>query len=167
MLRVLFAVSVLFILQGCKKEPEKQLCRYPASISAYQVFFWGYEPADVDTIVVRRYTHDGSFSTLIGMDSIVSPAARKSGDTVFQNSGRGRFLTCGNKADYEVVLPALSRTYRIWDISYGPDTADVIIEATDCKNGRTFGPARPHGALIDGPHTIEHWQYGPDIYLKQ
>lgn len=131
----------------------------------YQVWFAGCTAADVDTLIFRRYVSDGSFSTLIDSATTFFPEARQSGDTVFSTAGNSRFLSCDNTADYEIVVPALSKTFRIWDINYGADTAAIEYEATDCKD-RSFGPARAYGAQVSGEHTLVSWQFGQDIYLR-
>lgn len=165
-MKLVSSLLLVTVFCACNKESATKRCisGTPGRLQ-YGVLFRGFAPADVDTLVTRRYVSDGSFSTLLNADTVFFPDAAEVGGTVYPSAQSGSFLNCNNEADYEIVVPAVAKTYRVWDVAYGPDTAAVEYEATDCKP-RTFSPVRPRNAQISGEHEVEPKQYSTDIYFK-
>lgn len=79
--------------------------------------FIAFAPAEVDTIVIKRYAKDNRFAAVIDTSLITNPdyVMQQRGDTITFPIRTGDF-TLNPNFDYVIQLPAASRSFQISEI---------------------------------------------------
>jgi hypothetical protein len=116
---VIMAICAIFCLSRCKT--------YKCGYSYVLMTYVGYQKSELDTIILRRYTQNDNFQTLLYSDSVTNSANNGglgagiytiSGDTTFV-SINDNFPNGGIYAgyDWKIYLPRLGRTIIITNIN--------------------------------------------------
>lgn len=123
MQKTLFLCCLTMML-GCKKD---DLVKRDNETTTYTVDYHctdlpmtiglhtaNYTDEEMDTVIVRRYEGDGSFSQLIDTNLvIVAPDTGQYPKGYFAAVQDDVF---GDSSDYEIVIPGAGQAYRIWNI---------------------------------------------------
>jgi hypothetical protein len=134
------------VAASCKEKEEN--CRAVANKAPCYVAFKGFNPAVLHTVIQYRYRKGSSFSQRLSTDTIYYPNVIMAGDTAF-SSGRTHMGTLFYDADYELVIPAASKVFRITDIAYAADSVVQWTESGGCSQRSAF-TAQPLTLTIDG-----------------
>lgn len=140
------------VLFSCKEKDVD--CSAIANRVPCYVAFKGFNAADVRMVVQYRYAKGSSFSERLSIDTFRYPNVALSGDTAFSSAARSHMGTLFYDADYEMVLPAVSRTFRITELTY---PADTILRWTGDKNGcgqRSSFAIQPLLLKVDGTERL-------------
>src|SRR5215217_3762623 len=131
-MRQILSVIALFsiILFSCKGKDVD--CSAIANRVPCYVAFKGFNAADLRMVIQYRYEKGSSFSERLSIDTFRYSNVMFSGDTAFSSSAKGHMGTLFYDADYEIVVPSVSKTFRISELTY---TADTVIRWTGDKNG--------------------------------
>src|ERR1700744_6279508 len=110
-------ISVATILTGCK-----EYCKVDCTAEA-PILFAGYSNSELDSIVFNAYIANDSFNNLIytKVFHIDSLTGLTTGDTIYLSSAFDANEDMGIHADYEIIIPADNKTYRITNIQYTGD----------------------------------------------
>ena len=141
---------LILCISACKKEKD---CVINAHKAPCYVAFYGFKTTDVDTIMLLRYEQGSGFTKLIATDLLSFPNPWKAPDsTTFSSSSRSHMGALSANADYEVQIPALSRAYRITNITYQSDTVVHYTTKQDCGS---FGvnTVYPQTVFVDNNYT--------------
>jgi hypothetical protein len=109
------AVAAVFILQGCNKNKED--CPFLAP----QVVFVGFQEAERDTMVIRKYEANNMFNVLI--DTIMISKADIIATALGQDSiglSTNRYTDLNTKFfayNWEIYLPGANNTTRISEVT--------------------------------------------------
>ena len=146
-----FSLLLLLFTGSCIKKEED--CTINAHKAPCYIAFFGFTPADVDTIVRLRYEQGSGFTRLLATDTLIvaSPWSAPDGD-IFGSSSRTHMGTLDANADYEVTIPAMSRTFRISNLTYQSDTVYHYTTKDGCGS---FGvnTAYPKSAIVGTRYT--------------
>lgn len=120
---MLLSLLTLALLGGCKKEEEypsdkNKTCPTKCTVVSMPVTFSAsYLPEDIDTVVVKKFYPDGSFS------QVEEEKVYTLSDTIYYFESSSNHLGPGfeqlrldGQHDYEIAIPATAQTFRIWDV---------------------------------------------------
>lgn len=165
-----FVLLSLLIIFSCKKEKTESNdpgpCIFQCGSRPIDVFLHKsfYTPEEMDTVIIREYEGDGSFTSLI-KETIDTGYS----DTIRSNTSFSPFVTgnhledvliYGDSSDYEIVIPGAGQTYRIWDVA--PTPASEERPADWCISGGGGHPPPCSYPVKD--FEISGGKYSRDIY---
>lgn len=118
---ILFSIFSLCLLAGCKKEeqttPTARICPTKCGTYTFTPGFNGFSGEELDSVTVRHYEADGTFTTLL------SESHYTLADTLPFTQLSGNTPTIGYKGlsfatdqDHEVIVHATGQVFRVWDI---------------------------------------------------
>lgn len=145
------ALSSLVLFSCNKKDAD---CSAVANRVPCYIAFKGFSAADVRMVVQYRYAKGSSFSERLSVDTFRYPNVALSGDTAFSSAARGHMGTLFYDADYEIAVPAVSRTFRITELTY---PADTVRRWTGDKNGcgqQEAFSVQPLSLKVDGTERL-------------
>jgi len=108
--RLLLLLGITFCICSCGK------C--PCVDSDLNLGFIGFDPSEVDTIIIRKYFKNNTFTTLIDtafFDNKGSFNIKKSNDTISFPVRIGNFSISKNY-DWILFLPSINRIFKISNI---------------------------------------------------
>ncbi|HEY8688508.1 MAG TPA: hypothetical protein VIM07_04675 [Chitinophagaceae bacterium] len=108
--KLLLLLIILSCISACGKCPCVDSNIDPA--------FIGFNPSEVDTIIIRKYSKNNNFNTLIDtafFDNKTSFQIQKSNDTISFPYRPGNFSIDKNY-DWVLFLPSINRTFKISNI---------------------------------------------------
>lgn len=118
--KTLLLFSLLAMLSGCKKNDDQTGKTYttdypctdiPMSIGLSTT---SYTSEEMDTVIVKKYKGDNSFSQLI--DTTLVVIAPDTGQYSNMHWAALESSVYGDSDDHEIVIPGAGQTYRIWNI---------------------------------------------------
>jgi hypothetical protein len=91
--------------------------------------FIGFEPSDLDTLIVMNYKGGTNLTGLLHSDTLIytSSGFKRYGDTLFlkQNGNDFHyFLELEDSVDYKVIIPSVNHTFTITGTSKGKSGLD-------------------------------------------
>ena len=111
----LFLVALLFSI-GCKK---KYTCSYNYKYTSPGLSLVGFSTAEINQMVVRKYTANSNFAQLLSSDTIKVPDPVFMGDTAYaKGSGYADdgFVTPEVGYDYKIESPSTQQIFTITNI---------------------------------------------------
>jgi hypothetical protein len=111
MLRLLSFISLFAFFASC----DHCICAPSPGLRLAMVSF---DSTDIDTMILRKFEKRSNFSRLVDtlQCDITKVVFRAQNDT-FQMAAYSGALLLRSEFDYQIVLPALSRTFRITDMN--------------------------------------------------
>lgn len=152
----LIPVLALSIFSSCKK------CPCGAAEGLLPAFI-GYSESQTDTLILRRYANTGTFSQLMDTLLINEPLLnfKRSNDTLSPTYNSISIpMIEGN--DYEIVVPAINKTYRISGIA---ETKNTMTCNSIFSMDKTYCVNPMDEYIINGEKT-KAIPYGRFIYLR-
>lgn len=125
--------------------------------------FIGYTEAQTDTLILRRYANSGNFNQLMDTLLINEPLLnfKRSNDTLAPTYNSISIpMIEGN--DYEIVVPAINKTYRISGIV---ETKNTMTCNSIFSMDKTYCVNPMDEYIINGEKT-KAIPYGRFIYLR-
>ena len=121
----------LFIAIALSSCCVKKECDQVTSVSLY---FYGFAPAEVDTIYITGYKPGSNFAQVTSMTRIDSASGTMNEDSTYNYRTRPYGLY--DDQDWELTIPAVNKSYRIENYSYTPLTCgcphDKVNNLTGC-----------------------------------
>jgi hypothetical protein len=111
MKKILYSLLIAAILVSCKEKDVD--CSAAAYKNPCNIAFKEFQKAEVGSVVIKRYSRNTHFAQLESSDTGSFPDAKLYGDTAYANTKRASFSALSDQFDYELVLPATGRTYRV------------------------------------------------------
>ena len=108
--RLLSLLGIIFSISSCVKCPCIDYYIGPN--------FIGFNPSEVDTVIIRKYSKNNNFNTLIDtafFDNKTSFQIQKSNDTISFPYSPGNFSIDKNY-DWILFLPSINRIFKISNI---------------------------------------------------
>ena len=108
--RLLSLLIMISCISSCGKCPCVDSDIYPG--------FIGFDPSDVDTVIISKYSKNNNFTTLIDtvfFDDKSSFEIQKTKDTISFPYRPGNF-SINKNYDWVLFLPSINRTFKISDI---------------------------------------------------
>ena len=127
-------------------------CNHECKRAASNIALVSYLPAETDTIIVRKFEKNSSFTTMIDtfyIDRLTSTYQNKN-DTleVFYSFGTDDGLL--SKYDYEIYLPGINRLYQLTDIT---EAFESMNQGLSCRKVECLNSIRSYkvnGQLMNG-----------------
>lgn len=144
----------LFYWQSCKKKEQYDCTQAVVRISPY-VAFVGYTKGELDTIVIRAYSPDGTFANLTSSTEY-TPVSNYTPqhDTIYYQWWAFP-LTSGS--DYELEIKKTLRVYRISQIIYkGSTMRHYVADNASCY-------VRSLGNAFSSPDSVTLDNQGIDL----
>jgi len=127
-MKYFLAVLISFILLSATS------CRRSCTLSAVNIYFNGFDSAQLATIVVSQYHKGSNFSKPNNVVVYVnnSNGLKTGSDTAFMMSTYGVYFPIDPGYDYIVTLPATAGSYTVTSISIGHE------KTGDMDNSHTY-----------------------------
>jgi hypothetical protein len=143
------ALSMLFLFSCNKKDTD---CSAIANKAPCYVAFKGFNTSDLNIVVQYRYAQGSSFGTRLSTDTFRYPGAVEINSIIYATAGKMHMGNIFYDADYELVIPAVSRTFRITDLTY---TTDTVVKWTSDHGCGSFGTFVVHPETINVDNTTK------------
>ena len=148
--KIAFGMSMLLLsLWGCKKE---YTCGFSYYYNPAYVTFKGFSAGELKTVIVGRYTGDGSFSNLIATDTIDASAALFEGDTAYSADNYG-FFTVASGVDFKIQVPLTGKEFKITEVRRF-ESGSSWVQDEHCPMGAGQARIRSFGFKLDGTEYI-------------
>lgn len=135
----------LLALSGCNKE---YTCGFSYYYNPAYVAFKGFTANELETVIVGRYTGDGTFSNLIATDTIDASTALFESDTAYGADNFG-FFTVAAGVDFKILVPQTGKEFRITDVRKFEDGYHWV-QDDRCGSGSQPARIRSYGFKVDG-----------------
>jgi hypothetical protein len=132
-MRRISILGLLALLGACDKD--QQCSQVAHDLPAY-IAFVGISDADLDTIIVKEFHPQDSFTVPAKLDTIVPATFFHVADTTYQSAGLQAFVTIAPGLDYEIELPSSNKVFRLSELTYPGDS--IISWREKTCGGRTF-----------------------------
>ena len=157
-MRYLVLLTSICLLAACSKKPdycEETKYKIPLSVS-----FKGFTGSELNTIIRNAYAVGSMYTQLSSSDTIRPSNIYFAHDTAYDQSG---ILYVGRGEDYEIIIPAASRVFRISGVSYSGDSIMRWTDYTSQCRQRGFRQY-PDSLQVDGsPVKVQY----SDVFLKK
>lgn len=140
-MRLYLLLLSCFIIASCSKQPDN--CRtVTCSSHGADLFFSGYTAAELDTVILKEYTPDSSFTNLQKTSVLIHP------DSFHQLTVTGFTHHTGliPTKDYEVTIVKTNQTFKI-------HLRNLITEKVMCGNGRSCANDFQSPLISGGEYT--------------
>jgi len=125
MKKLIVLLLCVAVFTGCTKEYH---CKHDSFKIPLYLCFAGYQPAELDTIVVDYYVPNGHYDSLASTKVYTDTAYKYIGDTAMY------YIVAGEGANCIVRIPATGNIYKISDVFYpAPDL--YYTRKTPCGGG--------------------------------
>jgi hypothetical protein len=156
----LLAIGLSFFFWGCKCERTTHSCINPI----FEPNFVGYSITDIDTLVIRMYTANNGFTTLLdtfkiangnGADSNFCYYYDVSNDTIkvaimqgpnYNPQNKKYYCEIAQGYDWSIYIPATGQTDSISDFSFEPKTESY----NNCGNAAPLCPNAVNSLKLNG-----------------
>jgi hypothetical protein len=153
MKNVFLVLICAMALSAClKKEPD---CHEESIPSPDFIAFYGFNPQDLDTLIVTKFAANDSFTQKIETDTLVNLYVVNKGGELFADSSGLYFTTVDNEADLQIYVPATGSQYLIHAVydslrnNYFP-----------CNSSVTEFPQAPAQLIVNG-NVVPDTSKGP------
>lgn len=157
----LFTFCALAWLSSCRKQ--QYACTAGINYFPVGFAFQGFAPDEIDTLILQQYTADGSFSQLLHTDTIYPTAFTVHNDSVYyrdynldslgDNVAYSGYGAVRVGADYRLLLPSLSTTIAVTNVSQGPESSTTY-QTDRCSAGATTTKFDVITATFQSPYSI-------------
>jgi hypothetical protein len=108
-MRVYTFLLFCFIMASCSKQPGE--CTYQHECSSYgaTLFFSGYSKAELDTVILKQYKRDSTFSQLQKTGALTNPDTFH--ELTFMGFTHHAYLS--PTIDYEVIIVRTGQAFKI------------------------------------------------------
>jgi len=129
---ILFLLIFNLTLISCKE--------YPCSPAIGNIRITGFSINETDTVMVRKYSKSGNFTTLLGtyqLDSLRSYYLRKGNVLeIYSTASYGNDFGLLSRYDYEIYLPKPNRLFQVSEITEDHQTrrSGISMDKSQCIN---------------------------------
>lgn len=141
-----FGLLLFLGLAACRKKDvfcSKRYTRIPGT-----VHFIGFQPSELNTILLNYYRQGSQFTQLIRRDTMAFSNIQMKHDTAYY--GMAGFINLPDADELELMLPATSDRFQISDVRYDGDSIYYYTaQYGECNmKGTPFWP--PDSATVNG-----------------